>query len=642
METEDTPPLTTEYIPTWKMPISKSFSTGLAGEKSTSESSSSDQSPDDEKTFSPPSTDIIKRPGKGDGEEDQLILILLPCIVCNRTFSPEALERHSKVCTKVNVKSPYKQDRGQFKIEEQRKKGTKLEYFIPPPEPAAVDNRLACLSRGSKNRSSLRGTSCTTRSTISTESLHLHHHLHGSSANNGLTTPTSWRRQRSVSQTRGDRASSKTPSEYTFYDDHSEFGSNSEESQTIPDTSLPSYAKPLAPTDECPYCNRCFGLKAFDRHVEYCKEKYVKRQYEVQPVPKEKIEALERQEIRTKYRPMKSSSSCSSLRSVSPGKDFASIAYKLFGGIRRTDGSNNLYNNQLANNFKKSNESLANSCYGDFARGMRRPSPSPARPVGGTGSNSMSVTNKINNLLSKTFHLKQNSNNNSNNSLLNPMRVNTSSNIPKLAKSSDNLTMMAGGGGAANPTMYTHVPGSGYGQQSNQNNNFSRNSRSRSSLHKNFFRSKRVEPEGTENTSTSSHNNNQNTSSYPLIITPMTFYSKTGKSPNPSHPQEMYRPKGTTLLTQDNSYDPYEMAAKQLEELLKAQPVNKNVNKKTARKLGLEKAFESVGVHSPGFNPESQPQHPESPFSPDRRSQDENRMGRKSKECSDFFWGEMK
>lgn len=43
------------------------------------------------------------------------------------------------------------------------------------------------------------------------------------------------------------------------------------------------------------------------------------------------------------------------------------------------------------------------------------------------------------------------------------------------------------------------------------------------------------------------------------------------------------------------------MAAKQLEELLKTQPINKNVNKKTARKLGLEKAFESVGVHSDNF-----------------------------------------
>jgi len=663
METTESP--TSEYIPKWKVPISKSFSFGTGGgggdssnspsespeRQSPNEEDSSPSSSPDKSNQSPSLTPLSKRStadGKSmeDDDSSQLIQILLPCIICNRTFSPEALERHNKVCTKVNVKSPYKQDRGQFKSEEQRKKGTKVEYFIPPPNFESEDPRLSCLSRGSRTRSSLRGTSCTTRSTINAEALHLHQqqqNLHGPTG-----IPSVWRRQRSISGTRaGDarsiRGTSKAPSDITnnFYDDHSEFGSNnSEESHTIPDLSisdtsnLPSYAKPLAPTDECPYCNRCFGPKAYDRHVQYCKEKYVQRQYEVQPVPKEKVEALERQEIRTKYRPMKSSSSCSSLRSVSPGKDFASMAFKLFGGIRRTDGTNNLYNNQL-HSFKKSNESLANSCYGDFTRGMRRPSPSPARGViaggGGildsrknsSGSSANSVTNKINNLLSKTFHMKQNSSNNNNNS---PMRMNTSSNIP-LAKSSDNL----GGLGAMN---YTHVSSSGYGQQSNynNNNNFSRNSRSRSSLHKNFFRSKRVEPEGTENTS-----------SYPLIITPMTFYTKSGKG---GVSEEVYRSKGPSSLLQDpsggqsspssSSYDPYEMAAKQLEELLKAQPIQKNVNKKTARKLGLEKAFESVGVHSPGggYLLDGEPSG-ENKFlsrgSTRGKSHDENNSSRKSK-----------
>lgn len=28
-----------------------------------------------------------------------------------------------------------------------------------------------------------------------------------------------------------------------------------------------------AQTDQCPYCDRQFGVKAFDRHVEWCKEK---------------------------------------------------------------------------------------------------------------------------------------------------------------------------------------------------------------------------------------------------------------------------------------------------------------------------------------------------------------------------------
>lgn len=500
-----------------------------------------------------------------------------------------------------------------------RKKGTKVEYFIPPPDiiSGGGDTRLSsspsCFSRGSKNRSSLRGTSCTTRSTLSTEALHnlQHHnpqHLGVGTSPNVTIAPSPLRRQRSVSQTRGERGHSKPPSEYLFNDDNSEFGSNSEEMD--PGGNLPSYAKPLAPTDECPYCSRCFGLKAYDRHVEYCKEKYVKRQYEIQPTPKEKIEAMERQEIRTKYRPIKGSSSCTSLRSVSPGKDFTSMAYKLFG-LRRTDGAANLYNNQLSN-FKKSNESITNSCYGDY---RRRPSPSPAR----RGGNPMSMANKINNLFSKTFHYQQSSSNNNNhpNNAVHPMRTNTSSNIPKLARSSDNLSFMnsMGGGGGGSP--YGHISSSGYGQGHQQqqqnhydaNNSFSRNSRSRSSLHKNFFR-RRIEPEGTENTGSTMMGGSGGgmgmeggsgmSSSSPLIITPMNFYTKVNKG---NH-QELFHTKGASL-SQDPSYDPYEMAAKQLEELLKSQPINKNVNKKTARKLGLEKAFESVGVHSDSFGMQS-------------------------------------
>lgn len=93
---------TTDYIPAWKMPISKSFSSALGstdennksssesgigsgGERDTSTSSSSDPE-------SIPVEVLLKRKG-GVGasteEEGTLIQILLPCIICNRTFSPE-------------------------------------------------------------------------------------------------------------------------------------------------------------------------------------------------------------------------------------------------------------------------------------------------------------------------------------------------------------------------------------------------------------------------------------------------------------------------------------------------------------------------------------------------------------------------
>ncbi|CAL8144151.1 unnamed protein product [Orchesella dallaii] len=557
----------------------------------------------------------------GAEDEDQLIQILLPCIVCNRTFSPEALERHAKVCTKVNTKNPYKPNRGTFDISEKRKKGTLLEDFIPPPTfDALTDNRFG-LSRGSRNRCSLRGTSCTTKSTL-------------------MSTPTpapTARRERSVSQSRErERTTSQSrappsitsPTDYP-YDDASEFGSNNSEENNSPD--LPRYAKPIAPTDVCPYCNRTFGIKSFDRHVEFCKEIYERRRYEIQPTPKEKEEAMERQELRTKYRPMKSSSSCSSLRSMSPAKDFASMAMKLFGGLRRTEGSSNLYFNQIKNNLKKSNESIAASCYGDYTRGMRRTSPSPVR----SPSTAASAANKLNNLLTKSYlhHQQQqqqhqqlqhlhpqlqhqhsfNQYHNQSGSSLLPMRLNTSSNIPKMTKSTDSL--IAGNN-------FAHVSSSGYGQppsvlmMNSNNNSFMRNSRSRSSLHKNFFRTKRAEPEGTENTSSLSQSP---TSTSPLIITPVNFYSKgnktlssleidnnknktssstgaTGASLHGMMMTENVRPPGTSLLTSDPDYDPYEKAAKQLEELLKTTPIKSS--KRSSRRTGLEKAFESVGVPS--------------------------------------------
>ncbi|CAL8131941.1 unnamed protein product [Orchesella dallaii] len=117
----------------------------------------------------------------------------------------------------------------------------------------------------------LRGTSCTTKSTL-------------------MSTPTSAptaRRERSVSQSRErerttyqSRAppSITSPTDYP-YDDSSEFGSNnSKENKSL---DLPRYAKPIAPTEVCPYCNRTFGIKSIDRHVEFCKEIYERRRHEI-------------------------------------------------------------------------------------------------------------------------------------------------------------------------------------------------------------------------------------------------------------------------------------------------------------------------------------------------------------------------
>lgn len=56
-----------------------------------------------------------------------------------------------------------------------------------------------------------------------------------------------------------------------------------------------------ADTERCPSCDRQFGPKAYDRHVEWCKEK--KAHQRIQHSPANVVLAKERLEARTKYVP---------------------------------------------------------------------------------------------------------------------------------------------------------------------------------------------------------------------------------------------------------------------------------------------------------------------------------------------------
>ena len=52
--------------------------------------------------------------------------------------------------------------------------------------------------------------------------------------------------------------------------------------------------------EQCPCCGRCFGIKAFDRHVEWCKEKT-----KITPAKNNSTDLLtakERLAARTQYR----------------------------------------------------------------------------------------------------------------------------------------------------------------------------------------------------------------------------------------------------------------------------------------------------------------------------------------------------
>ncbi|KAL1464751.1 hypothetical protein WDU94_004369 [Cyamophila willieti] len=63
-------------------------------------------------------------------------------------------------------------------------------------------------------------------------------------------------------------------------------------------STAPLLSKP-ADHEQCPHCGRSFGPKAFDRHVEYCKEKFSRLE---NVKPNISLQAKERLEARTKYR----------------------------------------------------------------------------------------------------------------------------------------------------------------------------------------------------------------------------------------------------------------------------------------------------------------------------------------------------
>uniref|UniRef100_A0A0A9WBF7 Protein FAM164A n=1 Tax=Lygus hesperus TaxID=30085 RepID=A0A0A9WBF7_LYGHE len=157
--------------------------------------------------------------------EPPVPIVLLPCASCSRTFRPEALAKHTKVCEKTLMKK-----RKKFDSSRQRLQGTDVPVFPPPPKPVK-ESPLKPIPQ------------------------------------------TKWReKQAELAKTL-----------------HS-VRKKSEGGSTIP----------VKPSDheQCPYCDRFFGPKAYDRHAEWCKEQHTK----LKNSSNINNEARERLQVRTKYR----------------------------------------------------------------------------------------------------------------------------------------------------------------------------------------------------------------------------------------------------------------------------------------------------------------------------------------------------
>ncbi|KAG7209279.1 hypothetical protein KM043_015395 [Ampulex compressa] len=157
--------------------------------------------------------------------------ILLPCAICARTFMPQSLEKHSKICERSAIKK-----RKPFDSAKQRIQGTELAEFLPKQE---------------KKR----------------------HFQEDRSGN----TRSSWK------QTHDD-----------FLQAIRAARGETRQCGPVVSSGAPTRANEKG---ACPTCNRQFGIKAYDRHVAWCKERSTRL-----PVSAATNIAKERLEARMKYR----------------------------------------------------------------------------------------------------------------------------------------------------------------------------------------------------------------------------------------------------------------------------------------------------------------------------------------------------
>lgn len=169
-------------------------------------------------------------------------LQLQQCPICSRNFVPTSLAKHIGICEKMQSKK-----RKPFDSSRQRREGTELASYLPknfglpqnhpqtrvsPPKTTNPVRKLSTSKTPTPQRKDY-GDSGGVNNLMST-SLTLQSTPTGAGSNTGTAAPSN--------------TSSTTP--------------------------RPTMKRSLSQQNEpCPYCERCFGFKAYDRHVEWCREK---------------------------------------------------------------------------------------------------------------------------------------------------------------------------------------------------------------------------------------------------------------------------------------------------------------------------------------------------------------------------------
>ncbi|KAJ8712362.1 hypothetical protein PYW07_005204 [Mythimna separata] len=171
----------------------------------------------------PPSPPVPTNPVAPVAPEPPASLRLHPCDVCGRTFVPQSLAKHVKICEKMTVKK-----RKTFDSSRQRREGTDLEQYLPK--------------------------------------------------NFGLPQNSPFLEKSPPPTARP--APKPKPQAAT----------------------RSNITKPMAELQKCPHCQRAFGVRAFERHVEWCADKAkILPAAPAQP-PQHIADAKQRLNARTKYK----------------------------------------------------------------------------------------------------------------------------------------------------------------------------------------------------------------------------------------------------------------------------------------------------------------------------------------------------
>ncbi|XP_033252585.1 uncharacterized protein LOC117191952 isoform X1 [Drosophila miranda] len=204
---------------------------------------------------------------------------LTPCPCCSRTFNLNALRKHVVVCEKISKK------RNTFDSSRQRREGTALSTYVLPKNFGLPNAEKVS---GVHNPTAGSRDPVGTGSTIPTES---------------VGSPLPIRRNSQTELVRSTARASVRRAGGTATGTGGAATSPAGDPNHVParDRSPAKRIKGVA-SEHCPHCERNFNVKAFDRHVEWCKEKAIQATMKLTNT-QETSKAKERLDARKQYRP---------------------------------------------------------------------------------------------------------------------------------------------------------------------------------------------------------------------------------------------------------------------------------------------------------------------------------------------------